>query len=85
MPVSTPAVLAALRAGRDAVAAGSPAYYRALPDTDEKTYETASRLLSRALYTYTAGGIESPRDVPQETRLAAYDLAIATASGEAQP
>jgi hypothetical protein len=80
--MSTPAVLAALRAGRDAVAAGSPAYFRALPDTDGETYEAASRLLSRALYEESRGDLVRPRDVPQETRLAAYDLAIATAGGE---
>jgi hypothetical protein len=63
----------------------TPAYFRALPDTDWDTYETASTILSRALYEVTRGGLPRPRDVPMDIRLEAYDLAIATASGEAQP
>lgn len=78
----SPSVLSALRAGRDVVASGTVAYYRALPDTDGASYEAAERLLSRALYEACGGYQARPIDVPHELRLRAYDLAIEMAGKE---
>jgi hypothetical protein len=72
-------VLAALHAGRAAVAAGSGGYFSALPDLDPETLVRVDRLLRRALFAVLDGRVENPRDVSQEDRLRAYDVAIGEA------
>jgi hypothetical protein len=80
--MSTPSVLAALRAGRDAVAAGSPGFLGALPKMDTGALLDVAELLIDALKSVCDDHATPMREQPRETRLRAYDLAIAAAGGE---
>jgi hypothetical protein len=82
--MSTPAVIAALRAGRDAVANGSAAFFRALPDCKGDEFWVVDRLLHIGLRSVCIANGVRPIDLDQATRLRAYDLAIAAAGGESE-